>query len=105
MHKYIHNVTKLFARYTLGARYLYFKRNVENLGCALYVRCALSVGKYGSFYLCFHVLRKVSPFVLVIIHYRSLLKKKLKFGSVFDLRHGPVVEMPVCLKRLLRNGS
>ena len=40
---------KLCARYTLGARYLYFKRNVENLGCALYVRCTLSVGKYGNY--------------------------------------------------------
>jgi hypothetical protein len=32
MHKYIHNVTKSCARYTLGARYMYFKSNAEKFG-------------------------------------------------------------------------
>ena len=50
---------KLYARYTLGARYLYFKRNVEKL----YVRCALSVGKYGNLY-CAKTLNIVLSFVI-----------------------------------------
>ena len=36
------------ARYTLGARYLYIKRNVRSLECALYIRCVLSIEKYGN---------------------------------------------------------
>ena len=53
------NVEKVWgARYTLGARYLskntpctlsiHQKECRKSLGCALYIRCALSIEKYGN---------------------------------------------------------
>ena len=43
------SVMRVIYRKIRHARYLYIKRNVEKVwGSALYIRCALSIEKYGN---------------------------------------------------------
>ena len=45
------SIMRVIYRKIRHALYLYFKRNVEkSLGCALYIRCALSIENYGKLF-------------------------------------------------------